>query len=821
MQQLPMVAEVFSGIDRRGGDFGLKPWQITDAVNMQPIDDGHGLCLRAPQETLGIIAGDTISSSGTIMGPFQVGSDVVGLYNGNAAAPTMPAGITKLMGVRSPGIEPSPTLAWTYLGHTIVGSTLCVLMRWSGYGSIHLHVLDGKAGAPTDVNGTGSPWLALDATARTYTPRIGEAGGRVWISSPTGELWFSAIGKPRIWWTKSADDIAFTGYEFYSACTPNAASQINVPASTADLLNPDRWCGAVLELLISDGSWVAATYGSTTWNPIGAWPGWTGVTVTGAVVAGSSVMRVRILPPKAGGGVRRRANRPVQIDAFFSDPSESFIGNGTQKRFVVRDPSLFPDTKSQRFPGEDPLVFITVNGAEVTMDPTLPRETSLLVSSGYSQECVTAFTLASAPASTDVIKITRKRAFKARYSAPYYYYANGIEKTDFLFGGTATTSSAFGSTISTSVPLSGTWVLFIDKVQFVYLSSRGGGVLITEPLRPDNLYVGTYDFATDKGAESGASADPAWDEAKWQEALLLAGDGRAGTLPTAQHAAGDSGIRQIVGTRNRLLVVYANSMQLWQVDGSPSNMAKLDVAILGSGDQPGIRGVSYGGLAVTPFTNGIAAVSLSGQLNDRMAAVDMAGEIFGNDDGLLGIPVVHDVTTWPHMSAIVVAMTLAGEAYASLWLMISDRGGKSLGWWRWNVGNMVIRPGTLMAIGDRLLWHGATGTPLQSLRAGASRAGKGIVGSVTFAYQHGGLRENYKRWISLDLIARGLVWIGAIPLASRVVKSLGFHTGNSYERKPRGLMFSDTAAAFTMTLEDVDGAARIDRFSINATVLKR
>ncbi len=204
-----------------------------------------------------------------------------------------------------------------------------------------------------------------------------------------------------------------------------------------------------------------------------------------------------------------------------------------------------------------------------------------------------------------------------------------------------------------------------------------------------------------------------------------------------------------------------------------------------------------------------------------MASVDMAGEIFGTDPGLLGIPTIHDITTWPHMSAIVVALTLAGDTYASLWLLISDKEGKSLGWWKWTVGNMAIRPGTLMAVGDRLYWHGANGTALQSLRAGATRLGAGIVGSVSFCYQNGGDYESYKRWISMDIVGKGLIGLSATPLANRVARALGNHTGNGYARRSTGLMFTDTAAAFTLTLEDIDGNARVDRLSVRFVRLRR
>jgi hypothetical protein len=343
------------------------------------------------------------------------------------------------------------------------------------------------------------------------------------------------------------------------------------------------------------------------------------------------------------------------------------------------------------------------------------------------------------------------------------------------------------------------------------------------PLSPDLVYLGRSSMSaywTNEG--SGTKSDKTWDEARWQEALNLAGDGRAGTLPTAQHALDTQGVRQLIASRNRLLVVFGSSMQLWQVDGTPAQMGKLDAAPIGAGSQPAIRGAVTGGVAVIPSSRGISVMQLTGQLTDRIDSTDLSFAIFGSGQGLLGVPVVHDVVFWPNMSAVVAAVTLPGATSPTLWAFMRDQNGKSLGWWRWTVPGLAsVRPGGMAVVGDRLLIHGAWATLVYTLDASASQAGKGTVGSVAFAYQHGGEPRNWKRWISMDFQSAGQVQLSVTPLSTRTPRSLGALTSSSYQRRPVALMFADTAAAFQMTLAEVDGKARIDRLEIRATSFVR
>lgn len=824
-----MEVERFLGVDRRGGDFGLKPWQINAAVNVMPIDNGESLTLRPAEGTFSAITGDRIGAAGSVMGPFTAGGKVVGLYDANGAAPALPAGFDALVPMRGPGLVPSAVQPWLYLGHATIGATLCVLMRWQLDASIHLHVFDGKNGAATEVNGTGCPWLALSAEKRTYTPRIGEAGGRLWISSPEDDLWFCPIGQPRIWWEKTADDIAISGYEFYAGTTTGVDGTVLFPADFDDAMNPDRWCGVVVEKrTVNQTSEVwqeitgqvdppyekpvwSAVVGQGTVNPTAI--NWTKVVVPFELLTGVDCIRVRIVPPTNNGGWRRRSNRMNTMENVFDTVEEKWLGTGTVKRFVVRDPASFPILAGL---SADYYPEITVNGVAAVMATLLPIETAKFTIDGVGQYCVTAFTLLTDPANTDVVSIRWRRMWDYQASGIWYDYSFALEARKLTVNGREFTTAGNGR-IHNTVPLSSlfTFDLVVKNIDGVYTPACIR-VVDGVPLDPSVVYLGRIHWG-DSSVGSGGGADLVWDETRYQESLLLAGDNRAGRLPTAQHAMGASDVRLLVASRNRLLVVSAGGMVLWRVDGAPSDMGKLDASPIGAGDQPAIRGTVYGGMAIVPSVGGLAAVSLDGQLSDRMNAMDILDGIFGSSPGMLGTPVIHDVVAWTHASAIVVALTVPGDGAPSLWAFIRDGAGKSLGWWRWDVPGMAsVRSGSLTVSGSKLLVHGASGTVVAGIDASLTQAGAGTVGTVEFKYQHGGRPSQVKRWVGLDFSTAGRVGLTMTPFASKAPRSLGYLTGSSYQRQPVGFMLSDTAAAFGMTLEEVDGAARVDRFEVRA-----
>jgi len=812
----PIAAEHFAGINRRGGDFGLEPWQITAATDLIPIDDGAGLSLRPPYNAGGTITGTTITDAGHLIGPFAVGSKLVAIYDAAFSAPSLPAGVTEVWAMRAPGYVPQadPALGWTYVGHVLLDATLVVLLRWTD-GSLHLHVWDGKAGYASEVNGTGCPWLELTAAERIYTPRLGVAGGRVWISSPKGDLWFCAIGRPRIWWIKSADDLAVSGYEWCRTIAAGATTAVLfVPYPKAEIQNPDRWCGMVVEqlkMVAGAATWVETSYVLTldSNDPLGtaepsAIPAWTKVTVpnTEWVSGAELTFRIRLVPPTAELGGRRRVNRPLDLASFKTPRTESWQTAG-QTRLEVRDPSAYP------YHG---------NGAAAPVLSPAPSgsaayEFTEVQIGGRAVTCIKAITLTVAYASGTVVTWS-------------YGMGDGFAVLVPTFQ-----ASVAGKTIDIPGTYGANGAYVSGDATGVYVNAKTKALLfLTNFAKPDDIFVGKVVYVSTHPAvtpvptitDPGATADAAWDEARFQESLLNAGDARAGVLPTAQHAGGQSGVTLMASARNRLLVCYADTIQLWEVSGAPATMARLDRASWGTGTaHPAIRGVSTGDFAVIPSSRGLAAVSLSGQLNDRMSASDMAGAIFGSDPGLIGTPVVHDVAAWPQLAAVVAALTVPGDTTPSLWAFLRDGEGKALGWWRWDLpSGTVIRPGTLEAAGERLHWHGS-GTLRWAQARDPERFGVGYQGRLSFAYQHGGRPGVWKRWVGMDLVCHGLVGVAMRMLTTKESVPLGSVTGNSYQRNPVPLMATEPGLAFDLTLEAVDGAARIDRLEARAMPLGR
>jgi hypothetical protein len=849
----PLICERFLGIDRRGGDFGLVPWQITDSRDAMPIEDGRAIGIRPPLQELQPIAGTRCQNSNDVMGPFQVGSLIIGLRDISSNV-TLPTGFDQVWTFNAPGYVPGARF-WSYLGHTVLGSTLCVLMRWSADQSIHLHVFDGKTGYATQVNGTGCPWTMLSAAKRGYTPRIGEAGGRLWITGPDNNVWFSAIGRPRIFWTKSADDISATGYEWVMPIDRTLASVVvTIPYLYAEVIDPDRWCGAVAERMVvgsrGDISWsplepanAGDTYYSIpaptiTWTAASAPSGgsiWTNVTIPFALITGiDDVVRVRIVPPRLGSGSIRRWVRSLDVADLFERRTETWVGDGATKVFKLRDPASFPFVAQYI---EDQFLTKVDVTTTVGAGDTDKMETQSISINGVKTRCLVSIGFATAPASGKVVTLTWFRCWAVEGASGMYPSGFvSIEPNRLQLANGTVVTETHGAGRPHAYNVNGT----VDYILQFPLGSQGTGhfpILVggPRPISPEIVYMGkTIGTASlpQINRSSGATADLTWDESKWQEALDLAGDGRAGLLPTGQHAVGQTGIRVLMANRNRLLVIYESSMQLWLVDGAPSTMKLLDTAPMGAGSQLAQRGALMGNVGLFATDRGVTAVSLTGQSTDRITTYETMLGIFGRDPGLLGTPEVYDLVVWPELRAAVVLLIVPGESDPSVWVMFNDNDSKSLGWWRWSVpsaspGQISARVGGLAVRGRALYLHGAEDSLVRRYDADAilndpfEPSGNAYEASVTWAYQHGGKPSALKRWTQGDMTCLGTVTLFGTPLGTRQQRTLLTRSGNSYERMPFGLMLVDTAWQFQVVLTVLDSKCRIDRLEVQAIPLAR
>jgi len=132
---------------------------------------------------------------------------------------------------------------------------------------ISLHVWDDKR--PTYVTDPACPtsWgpsLPLHAFGEgklgayvNYEPKLAISSDRLFVSRPDGNVAFSGEGSPRIWNTRTPDEILTDGNWWYFITTNAAGDQsVTLPVPYYDLKIDQRYAAYVLEYCGADGRWV-------------------------------------------------------------------------------------------------------------------------------------------------------------------------------------------------------------------------------------------------------------------------------------------------------------------------------------------------------------------------------------------------------------------------------------------------------------------------------------------------------------------------------------------------------------------------------------
>ena len=131
---------------------------------------------------------------------------------------------------------------WELAQVETINDTVCALIKHTGGepATWSLHVFDGQdmtrcldASCPVNVHGDEDKPIVYDAS---WTPVMGVAGGRLWMSRPDGRVAWCGMGRPRVWNTLGVTDLQAEGRRWaVVARTDGTATTLLAPVAPDDL----------------------------------------------------------------------------------------------------------------------------------------------------------------------------------------------------------------------------------------------------------------------------------------------------------------------------------------------------------------------------------------------------------------------------------------------------------------------------------------------------------------------------------------------------------------------------------------------------------
>jgi hypothetical protein len=220
-------------------------------------------------------------------------------------------------------------------------------------------------------------------------------------------------------------------------------------------------------------------------------------------------------------------------------------------------------------------------------------------------------------------------------------------------------------------------------VAFVNIGENSGDVIFTGQQRYRHPVVtglsvkndgGTITFSDAAGGNETFTADDPWHDQMIETEAALAGANDAGFLPTARHEPHGEQVGILGAVRDRLIVIYPNSAQLWAFPSTPSDAALLDTAPFGCGEAGRPTGVRAFDTLITPTLTGWHAWDTRGQDWDALSEVNVGDPvdlIHGAQDDWTQVTMRHAVF-WPYLGHYVALGIQDGDAVMSV-LALSRR----------------------------------------------------------------------------------------------------------------------------------------------------
>lgn len=557
---------------------------------------------------------------------------------------------------------------------------------------IYLHVWDDKR--PTYVQDPACPtsWTPeyplhvfgegkLGAYA-DYTPRMAISSDRIYVSRPDGNVAFCGAGSPRIWNTRTPEEILTDGKWWYFVSTNQPGDvtiELDVPYQ--DLLQDQRYAAYVCEVCLSDGRWtqmreqqILTAYGDykiegipNRWKPTD--PPHTKLTIR--FPGDGRVFRFRALAKPAA----------TVATGIYVTPDRTVVGGVLNH---TGDSVLVPSYLTPVLPtaGDDYYVAVGVPGAPI---PTPPYAIGMLGSMPFNGQ--------------------------GRYwTRILANVESGPGGTTFLYALTGTVTISVGGT-----RVSGVGTSFRSQLEV------GRNVEINGERRTVRFIGSDTDFEVDApfasaytgtalrdpryryAFEIGDTGNEWYAEREAEATFLLAGRDDAGYLGTATYDSSGERPLAIAVAQNRLLVQFTSSLQLWGVGSNAlTDMRLLSKDSQSSGGNTAPRGVLVDGASALPTANGVRLFSPTGESKDYI-------DFVGVGDLLRGIP-IPDLTRaiWWQALRAYITCTHADASGVTFFVLFKHNDAKVMGWALWTFAGITAVDDLFIHQGDLVIRQGRT-----------------------------------------------------------------------------------------------------------------
>ncbi len=312
------------------------------------------------------------------------------------------------------------------------------------------------------------------------------------------------------------------------------------------------------------------------------------------------------------------------------------------------------------------------------------------------------------------------------------------------------------------------------------------------------------------------------------EYIDMAGAEDAVSISSASHDNTGGQITSISSAKNRMLITYAGSMQLWSIDQDTSRTAFLDSLSFGTGDQATPSPVNWYGGVVVPTVEGFRAISVVGSNTDSLQDLNI-GEPISD----LPMVALRSAAFWPKYGQLIIA----GKRGSDLVFLCLDysRESKITAWSQWIVAGMGdVDPGTLIADQGRLRWRSGTGlyyfdADATLFRDFGDTPGAAYLSTAFFHFNDMDKPNSSKRTLSMDIVQDGISQVDwALPPYGTDFEAengspllIGAQVeGISYGRSRIPVVMVSQAFAPRITTRDETGW-RLQRLSLDFIFLKR
>lgn len=329
-----------------------------------------------------------------------------------------------------------------------------------------------------------------------------------------------------------------------------------------------------------------------------------------------------------------------------------------------------------------------------------------------------------------------------------------------------------------------------------------------------------------------ANADSDWYTDRLVEYVDQAGAEDALAINTAAQDNTGGKITSIATVRQRMVVSYPGSIQLWSIDQDNNRTAYLDQLSFGTGGQAYPSPTTWYSSVILPMVTGFRAIDAVGANLNNLQDLNIGEPIADLD-----MVNVRSASFWPWFGQFIVV----GKRGSDLVFLCLDysRESKITAWSQWTVANLAdVDQGTLIADQGKLrfrsgveLFHfdaQADGSAIP-FRDFGDAVGNAFESSAFFHFNDLGKPGTNKRWTGLDIVQDGKSTIQfALPPygASFAAVSTGallngpLIEGITYGRSriPLGMMAS--AIAPRITSKDETGW-RLQRLALDFLILRR